>query len=480
MPPGTTRLAGESRYDTSAVVSAETFTAPVDAVFVATGVDYPDALAAGPAAARLGGPVLLVQRDRIPSSVRAELGRLKPKAIYVLGGSGVITSAVIQDLKNYAGSVKRLSGESRYATAALVSQRGWESSGTVFLASGVGFADALSGGAAAARRDAPLLLTPKGNLAAVTRAELIRLTPTRVYVLGGTGAVSSGVAEAVRQAVPGASVTRLSGENRYATSAAVARKIWPQGASAAFFATGSGFADALSGTPAAAVNNGPLLLTRRECLPAVVYAVRVDFGVTTTGILGGTQAVTTNGATQECGTYRYSGSGDKVQKITKPGGSKEPAIVTSTHDGDGHFAIWSLDSNLEEHDLLVNTIGDYEGTTLLDAATFDTVVTSTHLEISADGPWTVAIQAVSAARAMSSNATNGVGDDVLRWTGKAVVVRIKHTGTGHVAVWARAADGDYLDLLVNEIGNYNGTVVVPAGTRLVTVETEGTWSITLQ
>lgn len=479
LPPGVTRLAGENRFDTSAAVAAQAFTAPVEAVFVATGADFPDALAAGPAAAHFGGPVLLVQSNRIPASVRAQLSRLKPETIYVLGGRGVVSGGVAEELGNYAPSVKRLSGQNRYATAVEVSRRGWDSSSTVFLASGAGFADALSGGAAAATRESPLLLTPRNTLAGVTRDELVRLKPTRVFVLGGKAAVDNGVVASVQKALPSARVTRIAGENRYATAAKVARTIWPDGTRGAFFATGDTFADALSGTPAAAANNAPLLLSKRECLPRDVYAVRADFKVTTTGILGGSQALLEAGATQECGTNRYSGSGDDVLKITKPGGATAPALVTLTHSGSRNFIVWGLNKDLENTDLLANEIGDYKGRVLLDAAEFDTPQTSTHLDITADGAWTVTVQPIGAARSMSSNKTTGAGDDVLRWTGKAAPARFTHDGDRNFIVWAREADGDLIDLLINTIGDYNGRVNVPSGTRLVTVEADGRWSITM-
>lgn len=477
LPPGTTRLAGDNRYETSAAVSAASFTAPVDAVFVATGAQYADALAAGPVASRLGGPVLLVQQDHIPSAVRKELQQLQPTTIYVLGGSGVVSSAVTQDLAGYAERVQRLSGANRYETAVAASQEAWDESTTVFLASGEQFADALAGGAAAATREAPLLLTPSGNLSGATRAELVRLDPEQVFVLGGPAAVGAGVVEQVQAAVPAAAVNRLSGKNRYETAAKVADTIWPNGSEAAFFATGLEFADALSGTPAAAVNSAPLLLTKQDCLPGVVYEARTALSPSRTGILGGSSVVSTAGATQECGSYRYSGSGDDVVKISKPGRASDPVIVTATHSGSGHFAIWGLGSGQKKNDLLVNTIGHYQGRTLLDAAVFDQKVTSTHLEISANGPWTVEIRSLGTARTMSTNRTTGAGDDVLQWNGTGAIATIKHNAAGHVGVWAREADGDYLDLLVNTIGPYHGTVTVPAGTRVVTLEGEGTWSI---
>ena len=187
LPSGTVRLAGADRYATSAAISAKSFTAPVDAVFVATGRAFPDALSGGPAAASLGGPVLLVSKDSIRPEVKQEIQRLQPGTIYVLGGSGVISTNVAKELSGLTGAkVKRLSGAGRYETAATVAQEVWPSgASTVFLASGTSFPDALGGGAAAAHRDAPLLLTSPTKLSPATRAELRRLKPSRIFVLGG-------------------------------------------------------------------------------------------------------------------------------------------------------------------------------------------------------------------------------------------------------------------------------------------------------
>jgi putative cell wall-binding protein len=80
-------------------VSAETFPA-ADTVFVATGGNYPDALAGSAAAARLGAPVLLVTSDAVPGSVVAELARLSPRSIVVLGGTAAVGEPVLAALRS--------------------------------------------------------------------------------------------------------------------------------------------------------------------------------------------------------------------------------------------------------------------------------------------------------------------------------------------------------------------------------------------
>jgi putative cell wall-binding protein len=96
------RLAGADRYATAVAVSKAFFSGP-RSVYLATGANFPDALSAVPAAGRLGTPLLLVQRDRIPGVVRSELARLQPPRCYIAGGAGVITDGVVADLRALLG-----------------------------------------------------------------------------------------------------------------------------------------------------------------------------------------------------------------------------------------------------------------------------------------------------------------------------------------------------------------------------------------
>ena len=92
------RLAGADRYATSVAVSAATFPDGADAVFIATGLAFPDALAAVPAAAAAGGPLLLVPPDELPAVVADEIRRLAPARAVVLGGTGAGSAAVEDEL----------------------------------------------------------------------------------------------------------------------------------------------------------------------------------------------------------------------------------------------------------------------------------------------------------------------------------------------------------------------------------------------
>jgi glucose/arabinose dehydrogenase/putative cell wall-binding protein len=294
--PVLTRLAGADRYGTAAAVSAASSAPGVPVAFVATGADFADALAGGPAAAALGGPLLLVSPTAIPATTAAELARLKPQRIVVLGGSGAVSNAVLAALDPYtAGTVTRLAGVDRYATAAAVSAATFAPGvAAAFVATGTDFADALAGGPAAAHFGGPLLLTRPNALPATIASELARLKPARIYVLGGTAAVSSAVLSALHAYTSGP-VTRLAGADRYATAAAIAG-IW-SAADTVYVATGQLFPDGLAGAAAAGRADRPLLVVRSGSVPTVIGQAITRLHPTQIVILGGTGAINATAAT---------------------------------------------------------------------------------------------------------------------------------------------------------------------------------------
>jgi len=195
----TTRQAGADRYSTAAAISASHFGPGAATAFVATGADFPDALTGGPAAAKAGGPILLTQKDKLPSATVSELKRLKPKRIIVLGGTGVVSPTVEKALASYtSGKVSRLAGADRYSTGGAISKDGFDQGvPVVYVATGLNFPDALAGGAAGAFKDGPVLLVSGATIPKATKAELTRLKPRRVVVLGGAAVVPESVEKAL-------------------------------------------------------------------------------------------------------------------------------------------------------------------------------------------------------------------------------------------------------------------------------------------
>ncbi len=128
-----------------------------------------------------------------------------------------------------------------------------------YVATGVDFPDALTGGPAASLTDGPILLVGTDFIPDVTAAELERLNPDHIEILGGTAAVDAGVEAALAGFTSGL-VGRLFGSDRFGTAADVATSVFASGLDVAYIATGGEFPDALSGVPAAGQDEAPLLL----------------------------------------------------------------------------------------------------------------------------------------------------------------------------------------------------------------------------
>jgi hypothetical protein len=107
-------------YAVGVKAASSTPTTPV--VFVSTGEEFPDGFGAGPAAALNRGPVLLVRQNSIPAATAAELTRLKPDRIIVVGGPVAISNSVETQLGAFAADVDRIGGSDRYGTAAEISK----------------------------------------------------------------------------------------------------------------------------------------------------------------------------------------------------------------------------------------------------------------------------------------------------------------------------------------------------------------------
>jgi putative cell wall-binding protein len=266
---GVLRLAGSDRYATAQAVSANLHQPNVGTVIVASGETFADALGGSAAAGHLGGPLLLTHRTGLPAQTAAELKRLAPTRVIVLGGSTTVSDGVLAQIQAVvpAAAVVRRSGSDRYGTAAALSQDVYPSGApVVFLASGLTFPDGLAGGAQAARLGGPLLLSAPDKLPDATKAELARLAPSQVYLLGGSTTLTQAVADAVTSAVPGATVTRLAGADRYTTAVALSN-LQAAGVPVVYLASGTNFPDGLSGGAAAGQLGGPLLLTAPTSLP---------------------------------------------------------------------------------------------------------------------------------------------------------------------------------------------------------------------
>jgi len=179
------RIGGADRYETAAQLSSEFFDAATDTVYIATGLNFPDALAAVPAAGRRGAPILLVS-DSVPASVARELERIRPSRVFILGGPAAVGEGVEAEIQSITGvTPTRLGGANRYGTAVLVSKDAFGPEvTTVFVAPGTNYIDALIAGPVAHKLGGAVLLTTDTVPNGVDK-EVARLRPDRVVLVGG-------------------------------------------------------------------------------------------------------------------------------------------------------------------------------------------------------------------------------------------------------------------------------------------------------
>ena len=291
--PTVSRIAGADRYAVAVSISQAAFTAPVDTVFLATGENFPDALSAGPLAVKLGGPVLLTPRSGLTASVIAELERLAPGRVTIVGGTVSVPTAIETQLRSVLGpelAIDRLGGADRFAASRTIVSAGVASTGapTVYLATGLNFPDALSAGAAGGSLGRPVILVNGRNSAIddATLQLLDDLDTTKVLIAGGPNSVSEGIRTSLQS--HGITVQRLSGADRFEASAGINAEAFPSGALGdAYLATGLNFPDALAGSVLAARKGAPLYVTPTDCVPASVLAQLQARSVDRVTVFGG-------------------------------------------------------------------------------------------------------------------------------------------------------------------------------------------------
>ncbi|HEX7490532.1 MAG TPA: M14 family zinc carboxypeptidase [Candidatus Limnocylindrales bacterium] len=182
------RIDAGSSWDIAAALSERDFKPGVDTVVVASSGNFFNGLVAGPVAADLAAPLLLVAAGSLPSVTAAELKRLTPRRVVLIGNSDDISADVEARIKAIVPNVERVSGSDRYATAAAVRSRFFATPTGVVATSGVTELGGLAAVPVAAADRAPILLTQDGDqLPTATRDSLVESMPRRIFIAGSIG-----------------------------------------------------------------------------------------------------------------------------------------------------------------------------------------------------------------------------------------------------------------------------------------------------
>ncbi|MFZ3588978.1 cell wall-binding repeat-containing protein [Bacillus sp. DJP31] len=251
----TSRIAGETLYDTSAMISSDGWESS-DVVVLARGDHYVDALSGVPLAAKHNAPLLLTEKANLDASISAEIARLGAKKVYILGGELAITPAVVAQLKaiNSGIEIVRLAGATEYDTAvAIANEVAPTGSKKAVVVSAEMFHDALSVASYAGAEGLPILLVNSNEAPKATKDALAKLGVEETIVIGGEMIIPNTVVKDFP------SVTRLAGETEFDTNIEVI-KHFAKGSTKMYLSTSKNFPDALSGGALAAKSNTGILL----------------------------------------------------------------------------------------------------------------------------------------------------------------------------------------------------------------------------
>lgn len=290
------RLGGADRYATAAAIAENTIDVLADKytgnVVLASGEDYPDALAGAGLASAANAPIVLTKANALPAATADFLKNNNVKTVYIIGGTAAVSADVETAVKALNIAVVRIDGANRVETSVNVAKKAAELSGktsdTVIITTGTNFADALSVSSAAAINNIPVVYA-NGALTDSVKALLTADVKT-VIILGGVGAVSADV-EAEVEAL-GKTVVRLSGSSRYDTGVAINEYFADSFEGKVItVATGEKFADALAGSAYASAVKAPVVLVDNDYANENVrdYIFGADFSELV--VFGGTAAV---------------------------------------------------------------------------------------------------------------------------------------------------------------------------------------------
>jgi len=285
------RVHGADRFASAAATAS--FWSSTETVYLATGTNFPDSLAAGVTAARVDAPVLLVTATSIPASTRDQLVRLAPRTVYVAGGPAVVSDDVLSAVKQLTGAnVIRFFGPTRYETAELLTRVSWykSTSRVAWMASGRDFQDPLIASAAAAVYEQPFVMVDgQRGLTDGSRDLLRTLGVTQVNLVAAPGAFSDEVLADLRSTM---NVVVYGAADPSERSASV----WTSHAQSqrVMLATSLNFPDALTAVPYATRADGtPLMLVPGTCVPWTTHQVIDRLDPSNVTLFGGPAALAT-------------------------------------------------------------------------------------------------------------------------------------------------------------------------------------------
>lgn len=255
--PEINRLAGYDKYETASLI-AKTGWQQSDYAVLAYGENYPDALAAVPLAKKLNAPLLLTNQDSLNPKTNAALQDLQVKTVCIIGGIGVISANIENELVTDGYSVIRYAGKDKYDTAIKIAEELGDIT-EIAITTGEDYADALSIGPIAAARHMPIILVPKNDITKSIQNYIKSKSIAKTYIVGDQSLISNKVANKFKNP------ERILGKDKYTRNIAILNRFMDSYQyDNICLATGENFADALAGAVYAAQNKGAVALIKED------------------------------------------------------------------------------------------------------------------------------------------------------------------------------------------------------------------------
>ncbi|RLG69790.1 MAG: hypothetical protein DRO11_07205, partial [Methanobacteriota archaeon] len=236
-------------------------------VYVVRGDIFPDALVAGPVAARDKAPILLVNPKKLPEPVEKLFEEKNFDRAIIIGGPEAVSPRVEEKLARFA-KVSRIWGGDRYETAAKTAEQFWGEAEKALIVSGDDFSHSIPATTLAHSMKAPILLTKPGFIPRATEKALETLSTREVVLLGDTSVISPRVEKQLRENYR---VSRLAGSNGYETSRLVAEHLHRQGWHNTYIAPGEEFQPVVVVGPVAASVRAVMLASKPKKLGPQVW-----------------------------------------------------------------------------------------------------------------------------------------------------------------------------------------------------------------
>ena len=201
---------------------------------------------------------------------------------------------------------ERIYGSNRYETSYKLFDKGWNSSQTAIIASGIDYPDALTATPLAGKYDAPILLSKNTTLDAQPelKSALMNKGVKEVIIVGGESAIPRIIQDQI--SALGINVRRIGGKDRYETSTLIANEVGVNNGEVAL-AYGLSFADGLSIASIAAKKQMPILLTRDTSIPDSTKNFLSSNNINKTYVVGSTTVISDNVVHQTPNPERLGG-----------------------------------------------------------------------------------------------------------------------------------------------------------------------------